>query len=63
MASRDVGDVAPEDFVQHHEESVADLVQQVAHVATDPATQRGAREAVGLLVRGVVAVGLPVPEA
>jgi hypothetical protein len=31
-------------------------------VATVPATQRGAREAVGLLLRGVVAAGLPVPE-
>jgi superfamily II RNA helicase len=61
VAARDVGDVAPGDFVRTMK-SVADLVQQVAHVATDPATQRGAREAVGLLVRGVVAVGLPVPE-
>ena len=61
VAARDVGDVAPGDFVRTMK-SVADLVQQVAHVATDPATKRGAREAVGLLLRGVVAAGLPVPE-
>jgi superfamily II RNA helicase len=61
VAARDVGDVAPGDFVRTMK-SVADLVQQVAHVATDPATKRAAREAVGLLLRGVVAAGLPVPE-
>ena len=61
VAARDVGDVAPGDFVRTMK-SVADLVQQVAHVATVPATKRGAREAVGLLLRGVVAAGLPVPE-
>jgi superfamily II RNA helicase len=61
VAARDVGDVAPGDFVRTIK-SVADLVQQVANVATDPATKRAAREAVGLLLRGVVAVGVPVPE-
>ncbi|MGP0029230.1 MAG: DEAD/DEAH box helicase [Acidimicrobiales bacterium] len=60
VAARDVGDVAPGDFVRTMK-SVADLVQQVAQVATDPATARSAREAVGLLLRGVVAVGLPAP--
>ena len=39
VAARDVGDVAPGDFVRTMK-SVADLVQQVAHVATVPATQR-----------------------
>jgi superfamily II RNA helicase len=62
VAARDVGDVAPGDFVRTIK-SVADLVQQVANVATDPVTKRSAREAVGLLLRGVVAVGLPLPEA
>ena len=37
VAARDVGDVAPGDFVRTMK-SVADLVQQVAHVATEPAT-------------------------
>jgi ATP-dependent RNA helicase HelY len=61
VAARDVGDLAAGDFVRTVK-SVADLVQQVGHVATDPATARAAREAVDLLLRGVVAVGLPVLE-
>jgi hypothetical protein len=40
---------------------VADVVQQLAHVANDPATAAPAREAVGMLLRGVVAAGLPTP--
>jgi superfamily II RNA helicase len=61
VAARDVGDLAAGDFVRTVK-SVADLVQQVAHVATDPGTVRAAREAVNLLLRGVVAIGLPVLE-
>ncbi len=60
VAARDVGDVAPGDFVRTMK-SVADLVQQVAQVATEPATASSARQAVGLLLRGVVAAGLPTP--
>ena len=60
VAARDVGDLAPGDFVRTVK-SVADLVQQVAHVAPDPETAVAAREAVRLLLRGVVAVGLPTP--
>jgi len=60
VAARDVGDLAPGDFVRTVK-SVADLVQQVAHAATDPETAASARSAVGLLLRGVVAVGLPTP--
>ncbi len=60
VASRDVGDLAPGDFVRTVK-SVADLVQQVAHAATDPETAASARSAVSLLLRGVVAVGLPTP--
>ena len=37
VAARDVGDLAPGDFVRTVK-SVADLVQQVAHAATDPET-------------------------
>ncbi len=59
VAARDVGDLAPGDFVRTVK-SVADLVQQVAH-ATDAETARAAHEAVGMLLRGVVAVGLPTP--
>ena len=58
VAARDIGDVAPGDFVRTIK-SVADLVQQVANVATDPDTARSAHEAVSCLLRGVVAVGLP----
>jgi superfamily II RNA helicase len=60
VAARDVGDLAPGDFVRTIK-SVADLVQQVAHAATDPETAASARSAVALLLRGVVAVGLPTP--
>jgi ATP-dependent RNA helicase HelY len=58
VAARDVGELAPGDFVRTMK-SVADLVQQVAYAATEPQTIEAAREAVGLLLRGVVAVGLP----
>jgi ATP-dependent RNA helicase HelY len=60
VAARDVGDLAPGDFVRTVK-SVADLVQQVAHAATEPETARAARQAVDMLLRGVVAVGLPTP--
>jgi superfamily II RNA helicase len=60
VAARDVGDLAPGDFVRTVK-SVADVVQQLAHVATDPPTSASAREAVGMLLRGVVAAGLPTP--
>ena len=43
VAARDVGDLAPGDFVRTVK-SVADLVQQVAHAATDPETAASARE-------------------
>ncbi len=60
VAARDVGDLAPGDFVRTVK-SVADVVQQLAHLATDPATAASAREAVGMLLRGVIAAGLPTP--
>jgi superfamily II RNA helicase len=60
VAARDVGELAPGDFVRTVK-SVADLVQQVAYAAADPATAQAAREAVELLLRGVVAGGLPKP--
>ncbi len=59
VASRDVGELAPGDFVRTMK-SVADLAQQVSHTAADPAVAAAAREAVDLLLRGVVAGGLPV---
>jgi superfamily II RNA helicase len=55
-----VGDLAPGDFVRTVK-SVADLVQQVAHASTEPRTADAAREAVAMLLRGVVAAGLPTP--
>ena len=58
VAGRDVGELAPGDFVRTVK-SVADLAQQVSHTAPDPAVAAAAREAVDLLVRGVVAGGLP----
>jgi ATP-dependent RNA helicase HelY len=58
VASRDVGELAPGDFVRTMK-SVADLAQQVSHTADDPGVAAAAREAVELLLRGVVAGGLP----
>ncbi len=58
VAARDVGELAPGDFVRTVK-SVADLVQQVSYAAVDPATAQAAREAADLLLRGVVAGGLP----
>ena len=58
MAGRDVGELAPGDFVRTMK-SVADLAQQVSHTAADPRSAAAAREAVALLLRGVVAGGLP----
>ena len=58
VASRDVGELAPGDFVRTMK-SVADLAQQVSHTAEDPAVAAAAREAVQLLLRGVVAGGVP----
>jgi ATP-dependent RNA helicase HelY len=58
VAARDAGELAPGDFVRTMK-SVADLAQQVSHTAADPAVAAAAREAVQLLLRGVVAGGLP----
>jgi superfamily II RNA helicase len=58
VAARDVGELAPGDFVRTMK-SVADLAQQVSHTAADPSVAAAAREAVDQLVRGVVAGGLP----
>jgi superfamily II RNA helicase len=58
VAGRDVGELAPGDFVRTMK-SVADLAQQVSYTATDPAVAASAREAVDLMLRGVVAGGLP----
>jgi superfamily II RNA helicase len=58
VAARDVGELAPGDFVRTMK-SVADLAQQVSHTAPDGAVAAAARQAVDLLLRGVVAGGLP----
>ncbi len=58
VAARDVGELAPGDFVRTMK-SVADLAQQVSHTAPDTGVASSAREAVDLLLRGVVAGGLP----
>jgi ATP-dependent RNA helicase HelY len=58
VAARDVGELAPGDFVRTMK-SVADLAQQVSHTAPDTGVAAAAREAVDLLLRGVVAGGLP----
>jgi superfamily II RNA helicase len=60
VAARDVGDLAPGDFVRTMK-SVADLMEQVAYAAPDPGTAASARRAVDSLLRGVVAGGLPAP--
>jgi superfamily II RNA helicase len=56
IASRDIGDVAPGDFVRTVKQLV-DLVGQVALVAADPAVAAAADEAMRLLRRDVVAAG------
>jgi superfamily II RNA helicase len=58
VAARDVGELAPGDFVRTMK-SVADLAQQVSYTAPDPGVAAAAHEAVELLLRGVVAGGLP----
>ncbi|HXZ62470.1 MAG TPA: hypothetical protein VEG62_06985, partial [Acidimicrobiales bacterium] len=60
VAARDVGELAPGDFVRTMK-SVADLAQQVSHTADDTVVATAARQAVGQLVRGVCA-GVP-PDA
>lgn len=54
VAARDVGEVAPGDFVRTVKQ-VADLVSQVALVAEDAETAAAAEAAVGQLLRDVVA--------
>ena len=56
VATRDVGEVAPGDFVRVVKQ-VADLAEQVAHVAQDPAVSQSALDLVPLLLRSVVAGG------
>jgi superfamily II RNA helicase len=58
VAARDVGDMAPGDFVRTMK-SVADLAQQVSVSAADTEVATAARAAVDLILRGVVAGGLP----
>jgi superfamily II RNA helicase len=58
VAARDVGELAPGDFVRTMK-SVADLAQQVSHTAVDTEVAAAARKAVNLVLRGVVAGGLP----
>ena len=62
VASRDVGDLAPGDFVRTIKQ-LADLVDQVSVVAEDPDVAKAAGEAVHLLMRDVVAAGLPTASA
>ena len=60
VAARDVGEMAPGDFVRTVKQ-LADLAGQVAQAAPDPATAAAADAAVGLLVRDVVAAGGHLP--
>ena len=54
VVARDAGEVAPGDFVRIVRQ-VADLCEQVARLATDPATSAAAEEAANAVVRSVVA--------
>jgi superfamily II RNA helicase len=56
VAARDVGEMAPGDFVRTVRQ-LADLVHQVAMVAPDPAVAASALAAHDLLLRDVVAAG------
>ena len=58
VAARDIGQLAPGDFVRTMK-SVADLAQQISHTAADTEVAVAARDAVSLLLRGVVAGGAP----
>ena len=62
VAATDVGEIAPGDFVRTVKQ-VADLADQVALTAPDPATAAAADAAVDLLLRGVVAAGAPLASA
>jgi len=62
VAARDVGEIAPGDFVRVIKQ-VADLASQISHVATDPQTAESARQAVPLLLRSVAAGGGPLASA
>jgi len=59
VAARDVGEIAPGDFVRVVKQ-VADLAEQVSHVAIDSAVAQAALEAVPLVLRSVVAGGAEV---
>lgn len=56
IAERDVGEVAPGDFVRTIKQ-LADLMGQVAVVAPDPSTGAAAGAALDAVLRGVVAAG------
>lgn len=56
VATREIGEIAPGDFVRTVKQLV-DLVGQVAVVAPDPRTAAAAEEAIRLLRRDVVAAG------
>jgi len=56
VASRDIGEIAPGDFVRTVKQLV-DLVGQVASVAPDPEVGASAEAAVRMLRRDVVAAG------
>jgi len=58
VAARDVGEIAPGDFVRVVKQ-VADLAEQVAHVTTDQATKESAGRVSDALLRSVVASGGP----
>ena len=65
VAARDVGELAPGDFVRTMK-SVADLAQQVSHAAADTGVASAARQAVDLLApgrRGGGPAGLLSPSA
>jgi superfamily II RNA helicase len=54
VVARDAGEVAPGDFVRIVRQ-VADLAEQVARLAPEPATRAAAEEAATSVVRSVVA--------
>ena len=56
VARRDIGDIAPGDFVRVVKQ-VADLTEQVARSTSDPLLSQAAANAVPLLIRSVVAGG------
>ena len=62
VAARDIGEIAPGDFVRVVKQ-VADLAEQLGHASEDPAVSAACAAVVPELLRSVVASGGPLVSA